>query len=58
MGKKKVQVVKVKDYGDIYVNRLAVMLDQVSKMEEWERLAAIRFIESRIISEAKAKLGQ
>ena len=47
MAKKRTQVIKVKDYGDIHVNRLAVVCDQFEKMEDWERGATLKFIESK-----------
>ena len=45
MAKKRLQIVKVKDYEDGWVNRLAVVLDQFRKMDSTrERGASLRFL--------------
>lgn len=40
----KQQVIKVKNYGDASINRLAVVLVTLEKMDDRERNAAINFI--------------
>ena len=41
------QVIKVKNYGDGWINRLAVVLNQFEKMEQTERGAILRYIKSK-----------
>lgn len=45
------QVIKVKDYGDAWINRLAVVLTTFEKMESDERLAVFRLMKSRYSKE-------
>lgn len=45
------QVIKVKNYGDDWINRLAVMMVTLEKMEPRERLAAFRFAKSKFEAE-------
>lgn len=45
------QVVKVKNYGDDWINRLAIVLCTIEKMETDERLAAFRFMKSKYSKE-------
>jgi hypothetical protein len=49
---KRVQVIKVKDYGDHWVNRLAIILETLAKMEPREREASLEFIASKYLSRA------
>lgn len=51
MAKKPMQEIKVKDYGDEWVNRLAVVGSQLEKMEPAERAAALRFFKSKYSAE-------
>ena len=45
---KKMQTVKVRDYGDAAVNRLAVICDQIAKMpNDREREASLKFVMSK-----------
>lgn len=55
MAKKRTQTIKVKDYGDEYVNRLAVVLNQIGKMEPWERQAALQFVHSKWVQQSALK---
>jgi len=48
--KEKMQTVKVKDYGDDWINRLAVVLDQIQKMGKTEREATLDFIVARYMT--------
>ena len=41
------QIVKVKNYGDDWVNRLAVMLITMDKMDPTERGATLKFLKSK-----------
>ena len=41
------QVIEVKDYGHDWVNRLAVVLSTLDKMEERERSATFSFLKSK-----------
>ena len=45
------QMVKVKNYGDDWVNRLAVVLITMDQMEPEERLATLRFLKSKYSKE-------
>lgn len=45
------QVVKVKNYGDDWINRLAVVLATTEKMEPKERSAALAFMKSKYEAE-------
>jgi hypothetical protein len=38
------QTIKVRDYGDDWINRLAVLLKTIAKMDEREREATLSFI--------------
>jgi hypothetical protein len=49
MAKKHVQVIKVKDYGDHWINRLAVILDTLAKMEPREREVSLEFIVAKYL---------
>jgi hypothetical protein len=49
MAKKHVQVIKVKDYGDHWINRLAVILSTLAKMEPREREASLEFIVAKYL---------
>lgn len=44
---KRLQKIKVKDYGDSWVNRLAVVLVTFEKMEHAERAATLDFVVSK-----------
>lgn len=46
----KQQVIKVKNYGDESINRLAVILLALEEMDERQRNAAINFLVSRYVS--------
>lgn len=45
------QTIRVKDYGDDWVNRLAVVGSQLEKMESDERAAAFRYFKSKYSKE-------
>jgi hypothetical protein len=47
--KQRMQVVKVKDYGDAWINHLAVMLTTLAEMEPREREATLEFIVSKYL---------
>lgn len=50
----KQQVIKVKNYGDESINRLAVILAALEPMDERQRQAAINFITSYYNDRRKA----
>lgn len=45
------QVVKVKNYGDAWINRLAIVLTATEKMDPKERAAALAFMKSKYSAE-------
>jgi hypothetical protein len=45
------QVIKVKNYGDDWINRLAIVLAATEKMSPDERSAVLRFIKSKYSKE-------
>lgn len=45
------QIIKVKNYGDDWVNRLAIVGVTLEKMESDERAAALRFFKSKYSKE-------
>lgn len=47
MSKRKTQVFKVKDYGDAGINRLALIVQTLAKMDDNERTATLHFINSK-----------
>ena len=55
MAKKRMHVVKVKDYGDDWINRLAVVMTTLAKMEPREREASLEFIVSKYLKGALAR---
>jgi hypothetical protein len=50
MAKKRIQIIKVKDYGDPWVNRLAVVAVIFAKMEPCERVATLEFMTSKYLA--------
>jgi hypothetical protein len=44
---KRERIIKVKDYGDDWINRLAVVTTTFEKMSEEERGATLRFIRAK-----------
>jgi hypothetical protein len=49
----KLQKIKVKDYGDDWLNRLAVILVTLAKMEPRERDATLEFIVSKYLKRVR-----
>jgi len=41
------QVIKIKNYGDDWINRLAVVMITMGKMEHDERSACLKFMKSK-----------
>lgn len=54
MSRKKMQTIKVRDYGDDWVNRLAVVCEMVEKMDERERFATLAFVNSKYLPETQS----
>jgi hypothetical protein len=53
MAKRGTQVLKFKDYGDDWINRLAVVVITLKRMEPNEREAALEFIVSKYLKRAR-----
>lgn len=49
--KPKMQTVKVPDYGDEEINRLAVALDAIENMDPEQRLRALKYFKGRFSKE-------
>ena len=45
----RVQIIRVKDYGDDWVNRLALVLKAFEQMEPREREASLEFVVSKYV---------
>ena len=57
--KKRIQIIKLKDYGDPWINRLAIVCDQFKKMDSAaEKSATLRFLVDKyrdvLLSEGRA----
>lgn len=44
---KKLQKIKVRDYGDAWINRLAIVMQAFAAMSDDERGATLRFINAK-----------